>query len=183
MNSELANAYDAVLIVRFQTGCDESLEELIERHAEAVRAAVVKRIGGESCVADDISQEVWIQVIRNLSKLNNPIAWRAWLFQIVNRQVALFFREKQRPFVPLEAVFDSIMDIEQHVDYGVDIRELVQSLPEPFRSVVRLRYWESMSYEAIADLLAVPVGTVRSRLHEGRRRLTNGIQKKVSNDK
>lgn len=178
MNDRLSRTYDSLLIIRFQAGDDEALEELISRYQSVVRHSVIKRIGGNSSVADDISQEVWIQVIRSLSKLQQPLTFQAWLQRIVQRQVAVFLRKKERPLVPIEAVIDSIVDAGRPPDVGINVSDLLETLPEQFQSVIRLRYWTSMSYKAIAESLAIPVGTVRSRLHEARRKLTRHVQTK-----
>lgn len=177
MNDNLARAYDALLIIRYQAGSDEAMEELIGRHARSVRIAVVKRLGGECVVVDDVTQEIWIQVIGGLARLNNPITWQAWLYQIVNRQVALFFRRRERAVVPIEAAFEVVTVTDQRSREDIDIGVHVRALSEPYQSILRLRYWEAMSYESIADCLSIPIGTVRSRLSEARRLLKVKVSK------
>lgn len=182
MESKLSRAYDAVLIVRFQAGCDRALEELILRHSEAVRRSVVRRIGGDSCVVDDVCQEIWIQVINSLPKMREPIAWQKWLMRVAQRQVALFLRRKKRPLVPMEAVFDELDAIEptnsSDTGFELDVQEFVKELSAAYRTVIQLRYWQSMSYEGIAETLSIPIGTVRSRLNAARKQLLDKINKK-----
>lgn len=182
MNDKLSRAYDALLIIRFQAGCNDALEELICRYAPSVRLAVVKKVGKRKSVVDDITQEIWIQVIRSLPKLNRPITWQAWLFQIVNRQVALFFRRLEKPIVPIESVVEFVAANNKQVGDKWNIQSHVDSLAEPYRTVIRLRYWSAMSYLAIADALAIPIGTVRSRLSEARKRLTNKLNNQGENN-
>jgi RNA polymerase sigma-70 factor (ECF subfamily) len=171
MVDNIQRAYDALLIIRFNAGDDGALEELIVRHRQSVRAAVKRRLGGEIAAVDDIVQEVWLQVIQKITQLRDPVAWQAWLGRIVATQVALFIRRKDRVRVPFEAVAEVAVDLPS-VEFDPDaIAHAVSSLSEPYRSVVRLRFWESLKYEEIAQRLSILPGTVRSRLHEARRQL------------
>ncbi len=172
MNDQLERAFDALLIVRFQAGDNEAIEELVERHTKKVRAPIASQLGGDTGVSDDVAQEVWLQVFLNLTKLDKPITWQAWLQTIIRRQVALFFRKKQRDLVPLDSVLDPADETEIRATDGLSIQDAVHSLAEPWRTMILLRYWKSCSYEDIAQSLSIPIGTVRSRLHKARQMLT-----------
>lgn len=176
MTDPTQRVYDALLIVRYQAGDNEALEELIRRHESSVRAGIVRRLGGNSSAVDDIGQQVWLEVLKGLARLDEPMAWSAWLGRIVRCQVALFLRRKERALVPLDAVLDRPA---QESDPPLDWRRLmsaVEALGEPYLQMLRMRFWESCSYQEIADALQIPVGTVRSRLHWARAQVAKQLR-------
>ncbi|HEV8216984.1 MAG TPA: sigma factor-like helix-turn-helix DNA-binding protein, partial [Gemmatimonadaceae bacterium] len=108
---------------------------------------------------------------------------RRWLFTIC-RNVFLRSRERARPTVELEAtdadaaaagvvyataVREGLEDMFSRLDLGPAINDALTRIPEPFRSTLIIVDVEDQSYEAAAELLGVPIGTVRSRLFRGRR--------------
>jgi len=176
MSDPAHRVYDALLIVRYQAGDDAALEELIRRHESAVRASVVRWLGGNPPAVDDICQQVWIEVVKGLARLDRPMAWQAWLSRIARTQVALHLRKRERATVPLDALCDPAAAIPDEPFDWERLRAAVQDLGEPYASMLRMRFWESYSYEQIAEALQIPIGTVRSRLHWARGRLAEQLR-------
>ncbi|MDP6439986.1 MAG: sigma factor, partial [Candidatus Brocadiia bacterium] len=77
---------DRLLILRYQTGDVAALEELVDRYYAPLRYFVRRLLGGAEC-ADDIFQEVWLTVFRNLRRLRSPEAFSVWLYRIARHKV------------------------------------------------------------------------------------------------
>ncbi|WP_350279536.1 sigma-70 family RNA polymerase sigma factor [Kribbella sp. HUAS MG21] len=124
---------------------------------------------GRDDLADDVSQEVWLAVVRGLPRLKEPERFAAWLFTIARRSVVNQLRERYAD-QPQAPPYDE-PDLADHVVDRVDVRRLVGSVPVLEREVLVLFHLEDLSLEECAEVLAVPVGTVKSRLHRARRLL------------
>src|SRR6476620_3656149 len=135
--------------------------------------------------ADDVVQETFLRAYRSWHTFIPGTDCRRWLFTIC-RNVFLRSRERQRPTVDLEdgeqdavaagSVYSAARergydDIFARLDLAPALREALDELAEPFRSAVILVDVEDMSYESAAEVMGVPIGTVRSRLFRGRRLL------------
>ena len=133
--------------------------------------------------AEDVVQETYLRAYRSWDTFQPGSDARRWLFTIC-RNVFLRSRERQRPTVDLaDGEQDALAagtvyaaarergydDIYSRLDLAPALREAIDELAEPFRSAVILVDVEDMSYESAAQVMGVPIGTVRSRLFRGRR--------------
>ena len=134
--------------------------------------------------ADDVVQETYLRAYKSWHTFLLGSDCRRWLFTIC-RNVFLRSRERARPMVELEAsegadvvavgaVFAQALergweDMFSRLDLVPAIERALSRVPEPFRSALVIVDVEDQSYEAAAEILAVPIGTVRSRLFRGRR--------------
>jgi RNA polymerase sigma-70 factor, ECF subfamily len=130
--------------------------------------------GGPS--AEDLLQETFVQALRRSDALAGARSPRAWLFGIA-RHVALTAARRARPMQPLDALAisagrESAADEDPRLDA---IRSAISGLPDILREALELRLREGLSYEETADVLGIPVGTVRSRLHHAVRRLREAV--------
>jgi RNA polymerase sigma-70 factor (ECF subfamily) len=135
--------------------------------------------------ADDVVQETFLRAYRSWHTFIPGTDCRRWLFTIC-RNVFLRSRERQRPTVDLDdgeqdavaagSVYAAARekgydDIYARLDLAPALREAIDELAEPFRSAVILVDVEDLTYESAAEVMEVPIGTVRSRLFRGRRLL------------
>ena len=136
--------------------------------------------------ADDIAQETYLRAYRFWQSFVPGSDCRRWLFTICRN---VFLRKAQRDriveSVGAEAEVEAVAAVRLHIvardaglddmfvrfDLGPAIQRAIEGLPDVFRTAVQLVDIEGMTYEDVADALAVPVGTVRSRLYRGRRLL------------
>jgi RNA polymerase sigma-70 factor (ECF subfamily) len=133
--------------------------------------------------ADDIVQDTFLRAFRSWHTYLAGSDCRRWLFTIC-RNVFLRSRERARPMVELDApevdaatagsiysaaADDGLEDIFARLDLGPAIAKALGKVPEPFRSTLIIVDVEDQSYESAAEILGVPIGTVRSRLFRGRR--------------
>jgi RNA polymerase sigma-70 factor (ECF subfamily) len=135
--------------------------------------------------ADDLVQETYLRAFRSWHTFQPGSDARRWLFTIC-RNAFLRMREKLRNEVPIEDAESETLAAIQHqtrmggdgtsqllsrIDLGPALRKAIDELPEPFRTAVLLVDVEDQSYDEAAEILGVPIGTVRSRLFRGRRQL------------
>jgi RNA polymerase sigma-70 factor (ECF subfamily) len=156
---------------------------------DAVYRFALRLTGGNRSEADDLTQETFLRAYRHWSTFERGTSARSWLFTIA-RNAFLRSRERQtrRPEtletdldVAVEALgaAEAYRDIaaadpeRQFFDSFIDdeIKLAVEALPEEFREAVVLSDIEGLNYAEIAEVLGVPLGTVKSRLYRGRRQL------------
>src|SRR4051812_35460141 len=133
--------------------------------------------------ADDVVQDTFLRAFRSWHTYMPGSDCRRWLFTIC-RNVFLRSRERARPTVELDAtevdaatvgslysvaVRDGLDEMFARLDLGPAISKALKNVPEPFRSTLIIVDVEDQSYESAAEILGVPIGTVRSRLFRGRR--------------
>lgn len=133
--------------------------------------------------AEDVVQDTFLRAYRSWHTYLPGSDCRRWLFTIC-RNAFLRSRERSRPTLELDtpevdalaanslyaaAVRDGVDDILTRLDLAPAISKALAAVPEPFRTTLIIVDVEDQSYEAAADILEVPIGTVRSRLFRGRR--------------
>jgi RNA polymerase sigma factor (sigma-70 family) len=114
---------------------------------------------------EDALQETLIVVLRNLPTLRDPAAWRAWVRRIAVRESLRMVRDNREVIMsdPPEAMASSDLDT------AIDVRDALRKLPAQQRAVLVLRNLEDLSEQETAEVLGVPEGTVKSRLHRAQR--------------
>ncbi len=140
--------------------------------------------------ANDLLQETFLKAYRFWDKYEQGTNIRAWLFRIMkNSYINRYRKETKEPqsvaYEEVEGFFSSIRhesvppnDLQENVLGNLlddDVASAVADLPEDFRTVVILCDIESLSYEEIAEFVDIPLGTVRSRLHRGRKLLRDRL--------
>ena len=145
----------------------------------------------DSDEADDLVQDTFLRAFRAWSSFTPGTNIRAWLFTICkNTFRRRFKREKLRVEIEREGGDEDAMpivvshigahrrglgDLFDRIDVRPALAEALAELPEVFRAIVQLVDIEGLSYQEAAEILEVPVGTVRSRLFRARRRLQEGL--------
>lgn len=164
---------DELLAIRCQLGERAAFDALIERwHQPLWRYA--RRLTGDDEMAGEVTQDVWLRVVRGISRLREPARLRAWLFGIGRRVLMDRLRLKYAApdLVDLDA---DALPAARHDDHLEDDLEAMQQgllrLPIVERDTLTLFYLRELSLVEVADILGVPVGTVKSRLFRARRLL------------
>lgn len=165
-------------------------EELVNRYARHVYS-VAYRMSGNEADASDLAQEAFVRVWRAWHRIDPGARLEAWLYRIVaNLYIDLLRRRRGPPVHSLDEPMtttagelarerpDPAADVEQAVlDATLDrrIQGALMALAPDLRMVVVLADVEGYSYEEIASIMRVPVGTVKSRLHRARRALRDRL--------
>lgn len=151
------------------------VETLYEKHhKELTRFA--RSIANDEKEAEDLLQETFLKALTYLQTVNNlpDYQQRAWLFKVL-RNLRYDRIRKQQFEVPMNEQDDSADDFD---DYSaLEIKELMQRLPEGLRDVVYKRYWLGMTSKQIAQPLGITDATVRYRLQTALKLLRNHINK------
>ena len=141
---------------------------------------VAYRLAGNDADAQDLVQEALVRVRRGLSTYT-PGSLEGWLARIVtNVFLDEVRRRKRRPVVALPDAADIVLPSAPGADdvgdrFSDDVQRALSDLPEEFRVAVVLCDVVGLSYEEIAHEQGIPLGTVRSRIHRGRRQLRSAL--------
>ena len=180
MSSRSASAADneLELIAQAQQGDRRAFGELVLRHQQGV-INVVYRMCGDENLAEDAAQEAFIRAWQNLPNYRPRSAFRNWLYRIATN-VALDALRRERETVnvdelPLPSLEEGPEAVVEERERGKLVRRAVLALPAASRSVLVLREYEGLSYREIAETLAIPIGTVMSRLNYARKRLRQSL--------
>jgi RNA polymerase sigma factor (sigma-70 family) len=162
-----------LLAVRCQLGERQALDALVARwHLPLWKYA--RRLTGGEDAADDVVQDVWLRILRGLPGLREPARLRPWIFGIARR--VLMDRLRAQYAAPPIADVD-VGDLGEPDDPGGGPGDMdllhgeLASLPVLEREVLVLFYLDELGLAEMADVLAIPVGTVKSRLFRARRNL------------
>lgn len=168
------------LVRRAQGGDEQAFMALVQRYQAAIfRLAVALLRHRED--AEDATQDVFVHAFRRLKTLQDARAFPFWLRKLAVR-ICLRYRRRravEQEFVePLsgesEILFRTDIDPEvelERAELRALVRRVVAELPEPFQIVILLYHMDGLSYDEIAQVLGIPIGTVRSRLARAREML------------
>lgn len=172
--SQGANRTDAELITAGSQGDRQAVDELLRRHQPMVWA-VCRRLCGDDESANDATQNALIRIVRGLPSFEGRSKPSTWIYRIAANAAMDELRARARRPRPTDLVGDPDIGTVPPGDAAVEDRMILDpalgGLPEEFRLVVVLRDLVDLEYTEIADLLDIPVGTVRSRLSRARRQL------------
>lgn len=164
-------------LVPVEIGVTVEIGQLVsEHHAAVYRYAF--RLSGMVCDAEDLTQQTFLAAHQNLTQLRDPAHARAWLFTIL-RHAYCKLASRRAPL--LATPFDIDLDVvpeelpEEPVVDSQRLQEAIDELPDEFKLVVMLFYFEECSYREIAERLSVPSGTVMSRLARAKARLRDKL--------
>lgn len=158
-------------------GACRNLEQLVALYHRGVYGYAF-RLTGTVHDAEDLTQQVFLIAQQKLEDLRNVASARAWLFAIL-RSCFLKGCQKKRP-VLADTVPVNLGTVYEHFppDSGIDqerLQEVLNQLPEKYRLVVVMFYYEDCSYREIAERLGLPIGTVMSRLARAKNQLRHRL--------
>ncbi|OWU65580.1 MAG: RNA polymerase subunit sigma-24 [Armatimonadetes bacterium Cent15-Ar3] len=157
---------DCHLVLRAREGDQTAVARLIERHRVGL-VKVAANILRDPSEAEDVAQEAFIKVFGQLSSLRDDLGFKRYLYQIAVRLcIDRMRRIRPEPQSEIHVGTARREDIESRVH----IERVLAKLPTDLRTTLVLREIEELDYSEIADILQIPVGTVRSRLHSARER-------------
>jgi RNA polymerase sigma-70 factor (ECF subfamily) len=167
---------DFSIVKKFIDGDKSAFQILVKRHKEKVRNIVYLTMSNSNLV-DDIAQEVFITVYRNLKNFRFESQFTTWLYRITVNKCKDHLRKKnvRRIFTPIqdgEAVHYSGNSVEEQ-DISKLVMDAVARLPVKLRMPLLLKDIEGFSYQEIAESLQCEMGTVKSRIFRARERLKN----------
>lgn len=171
---------DEDLARRFLAGDPEAFDTLVRRHRNGIYRFVRWHLGAPAGEAEDVTQDVLIEVFRCLPRFEGRSRLRTWMLALAHNLCRQRRRGCDGPgraaFTEatdevLRTVADATADLDALLarrELQVQVRSAIESLGPEHREAVLLREIEGLSYAEIAEVTRVPVGTVRSRLHNAR---------------
>ncbi|MBY0232594.1 MAG: sigma-70 family RNA polymerase sigma factor [Gemmataceae bacterium] len=179
----LLSCPDEELLLRFRRGQQEAFGQLVRRY-ERELYGYLRRYLGDPALAEDVFQNTFLQVYLKIGQYQAGRSVRPWLYTIATHQAIDVLRRNGRH---VAVSFDQALATGEGEAAGLletlecqgpgpaeavssqerreRIRATVDALPELLRQVLVLAYYQGMKYREIADILSIPVGTVKSRLH------------------
>ncbi len=171
---------DEQLIINYLKGDEKSLEVLIRRYLKPIYSFVYRYIGG-SYEAEDITQEVFVRVWRNIKKFDKQKSFKTWIFSIAkNASIDFLKKKKSIPFSEFEnregqnPVIDKLADssplpseLFEKKDIVRVITSAIEKISPKYRMVLFLRYNDHFTFREIAETLGESINTVKTRHRRG----------------
>ncbi|MFP6650099.1 MAG: sigma-70 family RNA polymerase sigma factor [Pirellulaceae bacterium] len=179
-----AQLTDEELVVEYRTDGDREVFALLVRRYERELYSYLRRYLGSAEMAEDVFQATFLQVHLKCDRFDENRRFRPWLYTVAtNQAIDAQRRNKRHRMVSLDrpvsadnvdigALVDLLEGDERdplenvsQLERGQWVQEALDGLSESMRSVVHLVYYQGMKYREAAEILDIPVGTVKSRLH------------------
>lgn len=183
MNDEADQLYERLLVIRCQAGDEGAYRELVDRYTPRLTYYLRKLVPQRDRI-DDLLQETWIDVFRQLPRLQAAAAFAVWIYRIAHGKAARDWRTLSR--FPMERVAPEPQIAEDDEapfspDQAERIHSALDQLTPEQREVLVLRFLENLSYEQIAQVIGSNIGTVRSRIYYGKQALRRLLKARDSN--
>ena len=168
---------DSELIIEILSGSQAAMEILVRRHYEAVFAYVYRQIGNYH-TASDVTQDVFIKMMKGLTKYRERDKFKSWLFRIAvncchdNYRCAIDRTSREVDLnADLSDAQSDIWDIFSKSAQNEYIQEVLDSLPEFQKEVVLLRFYHDLKIKEIAVIIGIGEASVKSRLYQSLEKL------------
>jgi len=170
---------DAALVARYLAGEMEAFEELMAAHEDRVFAVCLRMLHDREA-ALDATQDTFITVFRKADRFAGRSAFSTWLYRVaVNTCYDQVRRSRRHRADPLPEANDpadaSAQDPFDSAELRPDLEAALAALPDEFRAAVVLSDLQGLALQTVAEILEVPVGTVKSRVFRGRRLLAESL--------
>ncbi|MCX6723990.1 MAG: RNA polymerase sigma factor [Candidatus Staskawiczbacteria bacterium] len=178
---------DENLIKQYLKGDEKSLEFLIARYLKQIYNFVYKNVGDQA-EAEDITQEVFVKVWRNIKKFDQNKNFKPWIFQIAkNTSIDSLRKKKTTPFsrfenekgqnLLVENIVSAPMNLIEKISDKKFLATVMQNLTGEEQKIMNMRHIDGLSFKEIADIFKEPINTVKSR----HRRILLKLKKSIEN--
>ena len=185
MNRGAVDVEQTGLLTRARNGERDAVDALLRVHYDAVHAVCHRMVLSRES-ADDAVQNALIAIVRGLPRFDGRSSLSTWIYRIAtNAAIDEIRRVRRAPSAADPAVLtatetpnpgsDTTADLADHLDQSSVVAAALSKVPHDFRVALVLRYVAVLDYAEIAEVLAVPVGTVRSRLARGKEALASHL--------
>ena len=177
---------DEALALELQQGRQTALTALVERHYEPLLGYLYRMMSGDRALAEDLVQETFLRALSGIAQYQHPRPFKPWLYAIATNLARNHYKSADTRYT-LAADEDGVVSGEWDAPEEALLAEdevqtviaALASLPDDQREVIVLYYYQSLEGAAIAAALGIPLGTVRSRLAAGVRRLRRWMEEKA----
>ena len=175
------------LVVNCQLGDADALQQLMKMWYPKLLRYAFRQLGDQQ-KAQDAVQNTFEVVSKNIRKIKDPGSFAKWVYQILQNKGVDIIRQKQRQdklcneyvqFQDIHATEQSVLD---EGSENLEFEQLLGGLQPQLYQLVHLHYLEGFSMLEISELLAIPAGTIKSRLHQARKLIQNKLQNSTSGE-
>jgi RNA polymerase sigma-70 factor (ECF subfamily) len=182
--------HDAQLVEKVVAGDGEAFRLLVERYQRPVYGLLLRMVRAPA-LAEDLAQESLIKAYRAIATFDRSRKFSSWLFKIAHNTAIDYLRKKSLPTVALETSEGDRMDPMALLaipesqspearargrDLAEALQEALMTLRPDYREAVLLRFQQGLPYEEIADILDLPLGTVKTHLHRARKQMAAALR-------
>ena len=164
---------ESTLIEQSLNGDHQAYAELVDRYKNAVYHHCFAIVRDED-VAEDLAQEAFIAAYYKLHLYNPAYRFSTWVFKIATNKALTWLKKASREIAAddelLASIASSLPGPDRSAEYG-ELHDAVSKLGARHRAVVSLYYWQGLSYQEIATVLAAPIGSVRGWMHRAKEEL------------
>lgn len=186
---------DFMLVIRAKDGDQKAYAELMQRYKDSIYFMALKMVNNKDD-AMDLTVETFGKAFENIEKYKPDFAFSTWLFRIATNNCIDFIRKKRLNVVSLQSISEEDKE-EKQLQIASDslnpeqtsikkqesekLKSIVDQLPQRYRTLIILRYYDEQSYEEIAQQLDLPLGTVKAQLFRARDLMSNIMNRKKKN--
>ncbi|MEJ7760355.1 MAG: sigma-70 family RNA polymerase sigma factor [Gemmatimonadaceae bacterium] len=185
----LSSLTDPAVVALAQSGSEAAYRELVTRYERPVFSLVFRMVRDRE-TAEDLSQETFIKVLNNLDRYSPEFKFSSWLFKIANNLTIDHLRRRRVDTISIEGAPDAVtvesaratsiavvsqdqspLEELESRELGTAIEAAIAQLRPEYRACILLRHVEDRSYEEIAEIVKLPLGTVKTYIHRARHEL------------
>ncbi len=189
--SKNSKQQDLELIKRVLEGDERAYHTLVTNYRNLVFGIVIKLVGNKT-EAEDLVQEIFIKIYKYLDRFNGEFAFATWIIKIATNHSIDYLRKSKLKTTSLDLSSEQNEENRSYKQFASEelppdktlilkerqliINKAIDELPEKYRIIIILRHNEERNYEEIADMLNIPIGTVKARLFRAREILNKKLK-------
>jgi RNA polymerase sigma-70 factor, ECF subfamily len=185
----LSGLSDPAVVVQARKGSEAAYRELLSRYERPVFSLIFRMVRDRE-TAEDLAQETFIKVLNNLDRYSPEFKFSSWLFKIANNLTIDHLRRRRVDTISIEGAPDAVtaesarattiavvsagespLEELESRELGTAIERAIGKLRPEYRACIMLRHVEDKSYEEIAEIVRLPLGTVKTYIHRARHEL------------
>jgi RNA polymerase sigma-70 factor (ECF subfamily) len=186
---ELTKLSDIEVVALAQQGKENAYRELLARYERPVFSLVFRMVRDRE-IAEDLAQETFVKVLNNIDRYSPDFKFSSWLFKIANNLTIDHLRRRRLNTISIEGAPDAVtaesaqatsitivsgdespLEELESRELGQAIERAIAKLRPEYRACIMLRHVEDRSYEEIAEIVKLPLGTVKTYIHRARHEL------------
>jgi RNA polymerase sigma-70 factor (ECF subfamily) len=186
---------DSRIIQRALAGDEAAFRDLMEKYNDAIYNFIFRMVHDRQQV-EDLTQEAFIKAFASLKSFNEEYAFSTWLYKIATNNCIDYIRKRKLQMYSIDKPIESrdsefvfeLPDDSYEADREIIsdqrtrlLRKAIDELPEKYRRVIHLRHTEERSYEEIAKMLRLPIGTVKAHIFRARELLARQLKHQIRN--
>lgn len=191
-NASESSLEDDALVKNAIGGSEKAYTKLVNKYERALHFYIMKMIKDKNRV-EDLVQEVFVKAFDNLHSYNTNYAFSTWLYRIATNHTIDYLRKKKLKTLSIDEPVssrDGEMEMQLPDESAQTDRKIIRTqrqkmvqgaiddLPDKYRDVIKLRHMQEKSYQEIADVLNLPLGTVKAHIYRAREMLYKALKDK-----